>query len=381
MAGVGSPTRVENPISTVPGTEELVINMGPQHPSTHGVLRVILKLDGETVKDLDCDIGYLHRGTEKIGENINYTMFIPYTDRLDYIAAPSSNLAWVQAVESLFDWEIPPRALFIRTIVAELSRTASHLLWLATHALDIGAMTVFLWCFREREMVLDLFERAFGARLTVNAFRLGGLYQDVPDKFLQETREFIDIFPDRIDDYETLLTENRIWIQRTRGVGVISAEDALDYGLTGPILRASGVKWDLRRAKPYAAYPYVDFVVPVGENGDVYDRYLVRLVEMRQSTRIIEQCLDQLPDGPVSCKTPRTIKPPVGEIYHSIENPKGEFGFYLVSDGTETPYRVRIRPPSFINLAGLKKLCVGGLLADVVAIIGSIDIVLGECDR
>jgi NADH-quinone oxidoreductase subunit D len=380
MLGAEISSRIERS-STVPGTEELVINMGPQHPSTHGVLRIILKLDGETVKDVDCDIGYLHRGTEKIGENITYTMFIPYTDRLDYIAAPSCNLAWVQAVESFFDWEIPGRALFIRSIVAELSRIASHLLWLATHALDIGAMTVFLWCFREREMVLDLFERAFGARLTVNAFRLGGLYQDVPQEFLDDARKFIELFPDRVDDYETLLTENRIWLQRTRGVGVISAEDALDYGLTGPILRASGVKWDLRRAKPYAAYPYVNFTIPVGENGDVYDRYLVRLVEMRESASIIGQCLDMLPGGPVSCKTPRTIKPPAGEIYHGTENPKGEFGFYIVSDGTETPYRVRIRPPSFINLAGLKKLCVGELLADVIAIIGSIDIVLGECDR
>ncbi len=380
MLGAEISSRIERS-STVPGTEELVINMGPQHPSTHGVLRIILKLDGETVKDVDCDIGYLHRGTEKIGENITYTMFIPYTDRLDYIAAPSCNLAWVQAVESFFDWEIPDRALFIRSIVAELSRIASHLLWLATHALDIGAMTVFLWCFREREMVLDLFERAFGARLTVNAFRLGGLYQDVPQEFLDDARKFIELFPDRVDDYETLLTENRIWLQRTRGVGVISAEDALDYGLTGPILRASGVKWDLRRAKPYAAYPYVNFTIPVGENGDVYDRYLVRLVEMRESASIIGQCLDMLPGGPVSCKTPRTIKPPAGEIYHGTENPKGEFGFYIVSDGTETPYRVRIRPPSFINLAGLKKLCVGELLADVIAIIGSIDIVLGECDR
>lgn len=381
MFGVESSQRIQRGPSTVPGTEELVINMGPQHPSTHGVLRVILKLDGETVTDVDCDIGYLHRGTEKIGENITYTMFIPYTDRLDYIAAPSSNLAWVQTIESLFDWEIPPRALFIRSMVAELSRIASHLLWLATHALDIGAMTVFLWCFREREMVLDLFERAFGARLTVNAFRLGGLYQDVPQEFLDETRAFVDIFPSRVDDYETLLTENRIWLQRTQGVGVISAEDAMDLALTGPILRSTGVQWDLRRAKPYAAYPYLDFVVPVGENGDVYDRYLVRIEEMRQSARIIDQCLDMLPGGPVSCKTPRTIKPPAGEVYHSIENPKGEFGFYLVSDGTETPYRVRIRPPSFINLAGLKKLAVGGLLADVIAIIGSIDIVLGECDR
>ncbi|MDP6278994.1 MAG: NADH-quinone oxidoreductase subunit D [Nitrospinota bacterium] len=380
MLGAETSSRIERS-STVPGTEELVINMGPQHPSTHGVLRIILKLDGETVKDVDCDIGYLHRGTEKIGENITYTMFIPYTDRLDYIAAPSCNLAWVQAVESFFDWEIPDRALFIRSIVAELSRIASHLLWLATHALDIGAMTVFLWCFREREMVLDLFERAFGARLTVNAFRLGGLYQDVPQEFLDDARKFIELFPDRVDDYETLLTENRIWLQRTRGVGVISAADALDYGLTGPILRASGVKWDLRRAKPYAAYPYVNFTIPVGENGDVYDRYLVRLVEMRESASIIGQCLDMLPGGPVSCKTPRTIKPPAGEIYHGTENPKGEFGFYIVSDGTETPYRVRIRPPSFINLAGLKKLCVGELLADVIAIIGSIDIVLGECDR
>ncbi len=380
MLGAEISSRIERS-STVPGTEELVINRGPQHPSTHGVLRIILKLDGETVKDVDCDIGYLHRGTEKIGENITYTMFIPYTDRLDYIAAPSCNLAWVQAVESFFDWEIPDRALFIRSIVAELSRIASHLLWLATHALDIGAMTVFLWCFREREMVLDLFERAFGARLTVNAFRLGGLYQDVPQEFLDDARKFIELFPDRVDDYETLLTENRIWLQRTRGVGVISAADALDYGLTGPILRASGVKWDLRRAKPYAAYPYVNFTIPVGENGDVYDRYLVRLVEMRESASIIGQCLDMLPGGPVSCKTPRTIKPPAGEIYHGTENPKGEFGFYIVSDGTETPYRVRIRPPSFINLAGLKKLCVGELLADVIAIIGSIDIVLGECDR
>ncbi|MDP7168976.1 MAG: NADH-quinone oxidoreductase subunit D [Nitrospinota bacterium] len=380
MLGAEISSRIERS-STVPGTEELVINMGPQHPSTHGVLRLGILLEGETVKDVDCDIGYLHRGTEKIGENITYTMFIPYTDRLDYIAAPSCNLAWVQAVESFFDWEIPDRALFIRSIVAELSRIASHLLWLATHALDIGAMTVFLWCFREREMVLDLFERAFGARLTVNAFRLGGLYQDVPQEFLDDARKFIELFPDRVDDYETPLTENRIWLQRTRGVGVISAADALDYGLTGPILRASGVKWDLRRAKPYAAYPYVNFTIPVGENGDVYDRYLVRLVEMRESASIIGQCLDMLPGGPVSCKTPRTIKPPAGEIYHGTENPKGEFGFYIVSDGTETPYRVRIRPPSFINLAGLKKLCVGELLADVIAIIGSIDIVLGECDR
>lgn len=374
-------TNSEIQTSTVTGAEELVVNMGPQHPSTHGVLRVILHLDGETVTDLDCDIGYLHRGTEKIGENITYSMFMPYTDRLDYIAAPSNNLAWVTAVEKFFDWEIPIRANYIRSMVAEFSRIASHLLWLATHALDIGAMTVFLWCFREREMVLDLFETAFGGRLTVNAFRLGGLEQDVPEKFLTLAQEFIDIFPSRIQDYETLLTNNRIWIQRTRGVGVISGEDAVDFGLSGPLLRASGVKYDLRRAKPYAAYPFLDFVVPTGENGDIYDRYIVRIEELRQSVKIIQQCLRQLPDGPVSCKTPRTIKPPEGEIYHSIENPKGEFGFYIVSDGSETPYRVRIRPPSFINLAALKKLCVGGLIADVVAIIGSIDIVLGECDR
>jgi len=380
MFEVESSSRIERS-SVVPGTEELIINMGPQHPSTHGVLRVILRLDGETVKDCDCDIGFLHRGTEKIGENITYTMFIPYTDRLDYIAAPSSNLAWVTAVEKLFGWEIPMRAHYIRTLVAEFSRISSHLLWLATHALDIGAMTVFLWCFREREMVLDIFEQAFGARLTVNAFRLGGLYQDVPQKFLDLSQEFADLFPGKIDDYETLLTDNRIWLQRTRGVGVISADDAIDLSLTGPILRGSGVRWDIRRAQPYAAYPYLDFVVPVGENGDVYDRYLVRIEEMRQSTRIIQQCLAQLPKGPVSCKVPRTIKPPAGEVYHSIENPKGEFGFYIVSDGSETPYRVRIRPPSFVNLGGLKKLALGGLVADVVAIIGSIDIVLGECDR
>ncbi|MFQ5895514.1 MAG: NADH-quinone oxidoreductase subunit D [Nitrospinota bacterium] len=380
MFEVEAPSRVETQ-RVFPDTEELVLNMGPQHPSTHGVLRCILKLEGERAVGCDVDIGYLHRGTEKIGENITYTMFIPYTDRLDYIAAPSNNLAWVTTVEKICGFEVPPRGQYLRCVVAELSRIASHLLWLATHALDIGAMTVFLWAFREREMVLDLFEMAFGGRLTVNAFRVGGMYQDVPPAFLEKCRGFTDIFPDRVRDYEALLTENRIWLNRTRGVGVISAEDAINLGLTGPNLRASGVEWDIRRARPYAAYPELEFVVPIGRNGDVYDRYLVRVEELRQSNRIIRQCLDNLPEGPISCKTPRTLKAPPGEVYHSIENPKGELGFYLVSDGSETPYRVRIRPPSFVSLGALAKMVQGALVADVVAIIGSIDIVLGESDR
>lgn len=361
--------------------EEMVLNMGPQHPSTHGVLRVILKLDGETVTDLDCDIGYLHRGVEKIAEHDTYAMITPYWDRLDYISAVSNDLLYVEAVEKLLQVEVPKRAQYLRVILTELQRIASHLLWLGTHAMDIGAVTVLLYCFREREEILKIFEDFIGARLTAHAFRIGGFWWDAYPEFEQRVRAFLKILPGRIEEYETLLNANRIWLQRTVGIGVISAKDAIDLSLTGPCLRGSGVKYDVRKATPYAAYADFKFEVPTGENGDTYDRYLVRLEEMKQAALIVEQALDGLPEGPVMAKVPKIIKPPVGDVYHTIEAPKGELGVYLVSDGTGKPYRMRVRPASYINLQSLKKMAVGHLVADVVAIIGTLDIVLGEVDR
>ncbi|HJQ25217.1 MAG TPA: NADH-quinone oxidoreductase subunit D [Blastocatellia bacterium] len=355
--------------------------MGPQHPSTHGVLRVILKLDGETVTDLDCDIGYLHRGVEKIAEHDTYAMITPYWDRLDYVAAVSNDLLYVEAVEKLLQVEVPRRAQYLRVILTELQRLASHLLWLGTHAMDIGAVTVLLYCFREREEILKIFEDFIGARLTAHAFRIGGFWWDAYPEFEQRVRAFLKILPSRIEEYETLLNANRIWLQRTVGIGIIAAEDAIDLSLTGPCLRGSGVRYDVRKATPYAAYSDFNFEIPIGENGDTYDRFLVRLEEMKQSLLIIEQALDGLPEGPVMAKVPKIIKPPVGDVYHTIEAPKGELGIYLVSDGTGKPYRMRIRPASFINLQSLKKMAVGHLVADVVAIIGTLDIVLGEVDR
>ncbi len=366
---------------TLYDSPEMVLNMGPQHPSTHGVLRVILKLDGETVIDLDCDIGYLHRGMEKICENRLYPQIAPYWDRLDYIAAVSNGLLWVETVEQMMGLVVPPRAHYIRTILTELNRIASHLLWLATHGLDIGSFTVLLWALREREEILKMFERQFGARLTCHAWRIGGMPNDTYEGFSEDVTQFVDNFPHRLAEYETLLTENRIWLGRTVGIGVISAEAAVAIGLTGPALRGSGVAYDLRKARPYAAYAELDFDIPVGENGDTYDRYLVRLEEMRQSRRIIQQALAKMPDGPVNAKVPKIIKPPAGDYYHSIEGPKGELGCYLVSDGSSRPYRVRVRPSCLINLQALRQMCVGHLIADVVAIIGTLDIVLGEIDR
>ncbi len=360
---------------------EMVLNMGPQHPSTHGVLRVVLRLDGETVIDLDCDIGFLHRGMEKIAENRLYPMIAPYWDRLDYIAAVSNGLVWVETVEQMLGLEVPPRAHYLRAILTELNRISSHLLWLATHALDIGAFTVLLHALREREEILKIFEQQFGARLTCHAWRIGGMPNDAYEGFTEDVQQFVDNFSNRIDQYETLLSENRIWLGRTVGIGVISAADAIAIGLSGPALRGSGVAWDIRKARPYAAYADLDFEVPVGENGDTYDRYLVRLAEMRQSRRIVQQALQQMPGGPVNAKVPKVIKPPAGDYYHSIEGPKGEIGCYLVSDGTSRPYRVRVRPPCLINLQALRQMCVGHLVADVVAIIGTLDIVLGEIDR
>ncbi len=384
----------------------MTINMGPQHPSTHGVLRLVLDIDGETVVKITPHVGFLHRGVEKLAEHKTYHQFITLTDRLDYLAPISNNLGYVLAVEKLLDIEVPKRSQYIRVILCELTRISSHLLWLATHALDIGAMTVFFYCFRERETLYDIFEMVSGARMNLSYLRIGGVARDLPDGFIEKTKEFINTFPSKLRDYETLLTKNKIWLMRTKDVGIISAEDAIDYGLSGPSIRGSGVKWDIRKSEPYSSYDELDFIVPVGENGDVYDRYIVRIEEMRQSNEIVRQAMDNLPAGKLNADIPDVVPPqkeeikssmeslihhfkivtegicpPAGEVYVSIEAPKGELGYYIVSDGTKNPYRVKIRPPSFVNLEGLQKMSEGHLVADVVAIIGSLDIVLGEIDR
>jgi len=373
----GSP----NVETTVLGADEIILNMGPQHPSTHGVLRVKLRLDGERVDGSECIIGYLHRGVEKIAEHRNYQQFAPYVDRMDYVAAVSNGLGYCEAVERLMGVEAPPRARVIRTILTELQRIASHLLWLGTHALDIGALTPIFYCFREREEILKIVEKYCGARLTTHAFRIGGLQYEAYDELEKDVERFCKDFAHKIDEYEQLLTENRIWVGRTKGIGVLTAEQAIDLGVTGPVLRASGVKWDIRKAMPYAAYDQYEFEIPTGQNGDTYDRYLVRIEEMRQSRRICLQAIQNIPPGPIMARIGKVLKPPPGEVYHSIEAPKGELGYYIVSDGTTQPYRVRIRPPSFVNLQAFDKMVRGHLVADVVAIIGTIDIVLGEVDR
>jgi len=477
-------------------TRELNVNMGPQHPATHGVLRLVLDIDGETVVRVTPHVGYLHRGIEKLGESLSYYQALPLTDRMDYVSAMSNNIGYCVAVEKLFGIEAPERAKFIRTIVGEMSRIANHLLWLATHALDIGAMTVFLYCFREREWILDLYEMICGARLTVTYPRVGGVRNDVPQQFLDSLWKFTEEFPSRVLEYETLIDQNRIWLERTKGIGVISAEEAVSWGMTGPTLRGSGVPYDIRKHMPYDAYDKIEFDVPIGTEGDTYDRYRCRMLEFRQSNNIIRQCIEKLPPGPVmadapkftlqpkdkmmpithptqalayvidekvckgcgmcmrACpaaaifgekKKPHTIKQemclhcgncfvtckfkalklipggkamteeqlkelasapmpeeitkaaeylvrhfefvkkgpkaPEGEIYVATEVPKGELGFYFVSDGSGKPYRMRVRAPSFIHAGCIPRLSVGHLVADVIAVIGTIDIVLGECDR
>ncbi len=388
--------------------KELVLNLGPQHPSTHGVLRLKLELDGETIVQCTPHVGYLHRGTEKLAENMTYLQAIPLTDRLDYISSMANNVGYCLALERLFGIETPERTKYIRTMVAEMTRIASHLLWLGTHALDIGAMTVFLYAFREREWILDLFEMLCGARLTTSYTRIGGVRNDVTQEFLDSLYQFTDEFPARILEYETLIDTNRIWLKRTKGIGVLSAEEAINWGLTGPALRGSGVHYDIRKQFPYEAYDRVEFDVPIGKNGDVYDRYRCRMEEFRQSNRIIRQCIEQIPSGPVMAPdAPKFTLPPKdrvlkdmeslihhftlitkgpmtasrGEIYSAVEAPRGELGFYFVSDGSGKPYRMKIRSPSFVHTSVLPRLCKGGLIADVIANIGSIDIVLGECDR
>jgi len=477
-------------------TRELNVNMGPQHPATHGVLRVVLDIDGETLVKVTPYVGYLHRGIEKLGESLSYFQALPLTDRMDYVSAMSNNIGYCLAVEKLYGIEAPLRAKFIRTIVGEMSRIANHLLWLATHALDIGAMTVFLYCFREREWILDLYEMICGARLTVTYPRIGGVRNDIQQEFIDSLWKFTEEFPARILEYETLIDQNRIWLKRTVGIGVISAEEAVSWGMTGPTLRGSGVAYDIRKHMPYDAYDQVEFEVPVGTTGDTYDRYRCRMLEMRQSNNIIRQCLDKLPAGPVMAEAPKFTLPPKdkmmpithpikevayfidekackgcgmclracpakaitgekkkphkidqtlclqcatcfvtckfksmrilpggkglsdekltelaasptpddiksaseflvaqfdfvkkgpkvpeGEIYVATEVPKGELGFFFVSDGTGKPYRMRVRAPSFIHAGCLPRLCMGHLVADVIANIGTIDIVLGECDR
>ena len=376
-----SPLELGSPDKTFLDSNELILNMGPQHPATHGVLRVILKLDGEKVLGVECVIGYLHRGVEKIGENRTYAMFNPYVDRMDYVAAVSNGLGYCETVEKLLEIEAPRRANYIRVILTELNRLASHMLWLGTHALDIGAMTPLFYTFRDREEILKIFEKYCGARLTTHAFRIGGCLYETYEGFERDVKKFIDIVPAKIEEYEELLTSNRIWVERTKNVGKISAADCKALGVTGPVLRASGVKWDIRKALPYAAYPDFDFEIPVGANGDTYDRYLVRMQEMRQSLRILRQAVEGIPEGPIMAKVPKVMKPPAGEVYHSIEAPKGELGYFIVSDGSTQPYRVRVRPPSFVNLQALDLMVRGQLVADVIAVIGTLDIVLGEVDR
>ncbi|MFZ0707861.1 MAG: NADH-quinone oxidoreductase subunit D [Candidatus Korobacteraceae bacterium] len=362
-------------------TTEMVLNMGPQHPSTHGVLRVILKLDGEKVLGTECIIGYLHRGVEKIAENRTYTMFNPYVDRMDYVAAVSNGLGYCEAVEKLLAVEAPPRAQYIRVLMTELCRIASHQVWLGTHALDIGALTPVFYAFRDREEILKIFEKYCGARLTTHAFRIGGCIYETYEGFEQDVKVFCEKFIPKLDEYEELLTTNRIWVSRTKGIGILNAEDCIALGVTGPVLRAAGVEWDLRKKQPYEAYSKFQFDIPTGTNGDTYDRYLVRIQEMRQAVRILQQAVEDIPSGPIMAKVPKVIKPAPGEVYHSIEAPKGELGYYIVSDGSTQPYRVRVRPPSFVNLQALDKMVRGMLIADVVAVIGTLDIVLGEVDR
>jgi NADH-quinone oxidoreductase subunit D len=384
----------------------MVLNMGPQHPSTHGVLRLLLEIDGETIVKIVPDIGFLHTGIEKTYEAKFYQQCVPLADRMDYLAPFSNELGFCLAVEKLLGLEIPKRATWMRVLLAELTRINSHLVWLGTHAMDIGAMTVFLYCFREREELLKIFEAIGGQRMFTSYFRVGGLAMEAPLDWFARTKKFVDTFPEKIDEYEGLLTGNPIWQQRTKGVAQISAEDVIKLGGSGPILRASGVDFDLRRDMPYCGYENFQFKIPTHPDGDVWARYVVRVQELRESQKICRQALDGMPEGPIRADAPKIVLPdrekmktqmealiyhfkivtegftvPPGDVYQAIESPRGEIGFYIVSNGTANPYRVHVRAPSFANLALLPAMCEGKLIADVVAAIGSIDIVLGDVDR
>jgi len=386
--------------------DEVVLNMGPSHPSTHGVLRLVVTLDGETVRAVRPYVGYLHRGMEKIAEGMTYNQFIPYTDRMDYLAPLSTNVGYIMAVEKLMGITVPPRAQVIRVMCCELARISAHLLWLGTGALDLGAATVFFHTFRERESLYNIIESLTGGRLTTSYPRVGGLCRDLPDGWVRMVRKFVTEFPKVLDELDALLTGNTIWLKRTQKVGVITQADAVALGVTGPNLRGSGIPYDVRKTEPYLGYENYDFDVPIGNKGDVFDRYLVRLEEMRQSVRILDQAVRNIPEGPINIDDPKVVLPPkdtvlqkmeeliqqfmivtegfpapVGAIYHAIEAPKGELGFYIRSTGDKSPYRLHIRAPSFISLQAIEKMAVGGLVSDLIAIIASLDPVMGEVDR
>lgn len=361
-------------------TEELLLNVGPQHPSTHGVFRIIVKLDGEIIKDAIPVMGYLHRGTEKLAENLTYTQVIPYTDRMDYVSAMTNNYVLVHTVEQMMQIEIPERAEYLRVIVMELQRVVSHMVWWGTYLLDIGAMSPFLYAFRDREIIINLFNELCGARLTYNYMRIGGVKWDAPDGWIQKVKDFIPYMYGKLEEYDRLVSGNEIFLARIKNVGAYNAEDAIAYGLSGSNLRCTGVKWDLRKNKPYSIYDRFEFDVPVGKNGDCYDRYLIRLEEIRQSLRILEQATRQIPEGEIMGKAPRVIKPPEGEMYCSIEAPRGEIGCYIVSRGKPEPYRLKFRRPSFVNLQILPKLLIGETMTNLITILGGIDIVVGEVD-
>ncbi|MDZ4402217.1 NADH dehydrogenase (quinone) subunit D [Prosthecobacter sp.] len=386
--------------------EKLVLNMGPSHPATHGVLRLILELDGEIITKADPDVGFLHRGDEKIAENMHYNQFVPYTDRLDYLAPLANNVAYALAVEKLMGWEVPARGRAIRVICCELARISAHMLGVGVFAMDVGAMTVFLYTFTEREKVYNLCEQLTGARFTTSYTRVGGQIRDLPNGFVGAVRQFLGELEPVIDEIDKLLSRNRIFMERTQDIGVISKEDAIGYGLTGPNLRGSGVDHDIRKAKPYLDYDKYEFDVPVGTKGDCYDRYLVRMEEMRQSVRILKQVFASLPEGPINVADAKGLLPkkekvlmkmeelihhfilatqgidaPAGEVYFAAENPKGELGFYINSTGGGVPHRLKIRAPSFLNLSIISKLIPGHMLSDIPAVLGSLDFVMGECDR
>ena len=386
--------------------DQMVLNMGPSHPSTHGVLRLVVTLDGETVKAVRPYVGYLHRGMEKIAEGMTYNQFIPYTDRMDYLAPLSTNVGYIMAVEKLMGITVPPRAQVIRVMCCELARISAHLLWLGTGALDLGAATVFFHTFRERETLYNIIESLTGGRLTTSYPRVGGLCRDIPDGWVRLVHNFVNDFPKVLDELDALLTGNTIWLKRTQKVGVITAADAVALGVTGPNLRGCGIPYDVRKTEPYLGYENYDFDVPIGSKGDVFDRYLVRLEEMRQSVHILDQALRNIPEGPINIDDPKVVLPPKdtvlqkmeeliqqfmivtegfkapeGAIYHAIEAPKGELGFYIRSTGDKSPYRLHIRAPSFISLQAIEKMAVGGLVSDLIAIIASLDPVMGEVDR
>lgn len=362
-------------------TEELLLNVGPQHPSTHGVFRIIVKLDGEVITEATPVMGYLHRGTEKIAESLNYTQIIPYTDRMDYVSAMTNNYVLVHTVETMMGLEIPLRAEFMRLIVMELQRVASHLVWWGTYLLDMGAMSPFLYAFRDREMIINMFNELCGSRLTYNYMRVGGVKWDAPPGWIDKVREFVPYMEKKLDEYDRLVSGNEVFLARIKGIGQYDAATAIDYGLSGANLRCTGVDWDLRKAEPYCLYDRFEFDVPLGRNGDCYDRYRIRLEEIKQSLRILQQALEQFPeDGPTMGKVPRVIRPPEGEAYVRIESPRGEIGCHIVSKGKAEPYRLKFRRPSFINLQLLPKLLVGETMTNLITILGGIDIVVGEVD-